>query len=254
MIHADLQGKTHVPEDVHTSNCLGLLHLLPDSNIIEFLSDAETLRGMRIDLSRYDHVERLEFWPWLSEGGEPDVLIEFQEKEGGEGLVLIIEAKHGAGLSSHDQLTRYWCAASRRFCHTAVIYLTHDRSLPKAVIAASLCEAGSEASIFWLSWFHLYRWVTTRLSKTNTLPISEQRVLNTLRNYLSAQGYPCFLGWSLPLVRSNCQLGYRHAYATGYRIMDVKPQTSRYGHTYGINRKLILASQLCFYRTRQEEP
>jgi hypothetical protein len=254
MIHADLQGRTHVPEDVHTSNCLGLLHLLPDSNIIEFLSEAETLRGMRIDLSRYDHVERLKFWPWLSEGGEPDVIVELQEKEGGEGLVLIIEAKHGAGLSSYDQLARYWRTASRRFRHTAVIYLTHDRSLPKADIAASLCEVGSEAPIFWLSWFHLYRWVTTRLGKMNTLPISEQRILNMLRKYLSAQGYLCFLGWSLPVVCSNCQLSYSHAYATGHTIMDGKPQMSGYAHSYGMNRKLILASRLCFYRTRQEKP
>jgi hypothetical protein len=282
MIHADLQGKTHIREDVHTSNCLGLLHLLPDSDMIGFLSGAETIDGTRIDLSCYDHVQRLQFWPWLPQGGEPDVLAELQERDGRARLVLIIEAKHGAsksggapwpealtstpentessGVMNHDhptcdQLAKYWRAASKNFPHdVALIYLTHHRSLPTDDMRESLREAGPDARIFWLSRFDLYRWVTCQLEMRSGRPTSEARILKTLRHYLSAQGYTCFLGWSLSLVPANCRLGYSHAYALGHRIRHVKPQMSHYTRTYGIDRRLTPARPLCFYQARQEEP
>lgn len=297
MIHADLKGKTHVAEDVLTSNCLGLLCLLPDSSFISFLEAAVTLDGTPINLSLYGRVERIEFWPYLPGGGEPDVIAEVRNKDDSAGMALVIEVKHGAVKASgspspeaggtppddldnpeivdhdklrRDQLAKYWRAASKCFPDFALIYLTHHRSLPKDDIATSLHEAGGTAKIFWLSWFHLYRWVIDQVEKTSARTTSERRILETLRNYLSAKGYTCFLGWPSPRFISNCQLVYNHAYfftttegifnnyihtyGIGLTTMSLKPQSVRYVHTYGIGRKMIPVGPLCFYRVFQEEP
>jgi hypothetical protein len=58
MIHADLQGKAHVAENVLTSNCLGLLRFLPDSNLFSFLAAATDLNGETLDLSSYEKDEK----------------------------------------------------------------------------------------------------------------------------------------------------------------------------------------------------
>lgn len=240
MIHADLKGKGHVPEDVLTSNCLGLLSLLPDCNFISFLGSAVALDGQPIDLSLYERVERTEFWPWLLEGGEPDVIVELQNKNGSARLGVVIEVKHGAGKSgaadlpeaivsvpdgvddpdraepdrvTSDQLAKYWRAASKRFPHLALIYLTHHHWLPKDDIAVSLREAGGDARFYWLSWFHLYRWTTDQIENTSASPIAERRILETLRNYLSAKGYVCFLGWLQLPETSDYQFSYSHTYS-----------------------------------------
>jgi len=284
VIHADLAGKTHIAEDVLTSNCLGLLRLLPDSSFISFLEAAVTLDGKLIDLSIYKRVERIEFWRWLPEGGEPDVTAEFQSEDGSARMTVVIEVKHGAGKSggspsseavtdglnefdntevvererSSDQLTKYWRAANKCFPQPSLIYLTHHRSLPKDDMAASLREAGSDAKIFWLSWFHLYRWVIERIAKASACPTSERRILETLRHYLEEKGYKCFLGWSSSTETRSCRFAHSHAcYARTYRIdragVPRKLQSISYAHRYEINQTSIPAMSLGFYQTSGEE-
>ncbi len=262
MIHADLKGKNHVKEDVFTSNCLGLLRLLPDRSFINFLEAARAIDGTAINLSRYEKVENIEFWPSLPEGCEPDLIAEVRNKDDSIGMTLVIEMKHGARKTSvayspeldestsddfdkpeidrcdqriHDQLSKYWRAGSKRFPHLALIYLTHHRSFPKDDIATSLYESGDDAKIFWLSWFHLYQWAVDQLEKRSARPISEKRILEALCNYLSAKGYTCFRGWrSLPLA-SNCRLWYNHAY---FFIANPSILTN-YIHTYDIEKTMM---------------
>jgi hypothetical protein len=230
-------------------------------------------------------------------GGEPDVIAEIWSKDGGTPpLTLVIEAKHGASKSggapslgapagmsensedrgvtepdhsTYDQLAKYWRAASTRFSPVALIYLTHHRSLPKNDIRASLHEAGQASRIFWLSWFHLYRWVAHRLVETNSFPTSERRIIEALHSYLGAKGYGCFLGWPpFPSIR-NRLFAYRHVYwfyATGkipedyvrtYNIgrttRSGKTQSAHYVHTYKIDRQITPIRPLCFYQVRRED-
>lgn len=297
MVHADLKGKNYVPEDVLTSNCLGLLRLLPDNNFISFLGTAVALEGQPIDLSLYERMERIEFWPWLPEGGEPDVIVELQNTYGSARLVVVIEVKHGAGKSggadlpeamvgvpdnmdnpervksdrfTRDQLAKYWRAASNmHFPCLALIYLTHHRWLPKDDIAISLREAGSNARFYWLSWFHLYRWITDQIKNISNTSIAEKRILETLRDYLSAKGYTCFLGWS-PLPRpDNSQLVYSHAYlftasddvisnykrtyVNNYQTGATQSRFDSYIHRYGLDRVTMPTNVKCFYKNNQEE-
>lgn len=290
MIHSDLKGKNYVPEDVLTSNCLGLLSLLPDSNFISFLGGAVALEGQRIDLSPYERVRKIEFWPWLLEGGVPDVMVELQNKNGSACLVIVIEVKHGAGKSGNadlpevidgtsdgvdnpgrveidrftrDQLAKYWLAANKSFPHHVLIYLTHHRWLPKDDIAISLCEAGNNARFYWLSWFHLYYWINNQIKNTENTPITEKRILEALRDYLSAKGYTCFLGWSTLPQSNNSWLSYSHTYlfttagcvtsnnirtyVNNYLIEVPKSYSVSYSHKYNLNQLTTPTNLKCFY-------
>ena len=233
MIHADLQDHYHSPEDRFTCNCLGLLSLLPDSDFIDFFSRAMKLDRTRLDLSRYKQVSTVDFWPWLPPVGFPDVIAQLQHEDRTT-LTLIIEAKHrapksgtagtaGAAETSEsadstpgdrftaDQLAKYWQAECQRYRRPAVIYLTHHRSLPECDLKESLREAGADAGIFWLSWFDFYRWASDQLKMIKDRPTSETRILQTLRDYLAANQYRCFLGWSSLPTSKACRLGYHHA-------------------------------------------
>jgi hypothetical protein len=242
MIHADLQDPYHSAEDRFTGNCLGLLHLLPDSDFIDFFSRSMKRDRTRIDLSCYKQVSKVDFWPWLPLAGFPDVIAELR-KGGGTPLTLIIEVKHGAakggaagaavtGETSEnpnstqsdgppaDQLARYWQAGCKHFRCPAVIYLTHHRSLPEDDLEESLRKAGADAGIFWLSWFDLHRWVSDQLLTIEARPATEARIFTTLRDYLSANEYRCFRGW--------------------------------FSHP-SINHRTIPTRPLRFYRTHEEE-
>jgi hypothetical protein len=255
MIYADLQDHYHSAEDRFTCNCLGLLRLLPDSDFIDFFSRAMKLDKTHIELSDYEQVSKVDFWPWLPPAGFPDVIAGLR-KGGGKPLTLIIEVKHGAskgGAASTaltdemsenldstpsdgptaDQLAKYWQAGCKHFRCPAIIYLTHHRSLPKDDLKESLCIAGADAGIFWLSWFELYRWASDQLNKIKARPNSEAQILKTLHAYLTANEYRCFLGWSLLLKSQACRLDYHHA--------------------YDLDRITIPVRSLCFYRTHQEE-
>jgi hypothetical protein len=261
MIHADLQHHTHSAEDRFTSNCLGLLCLLPDKDFIDFLSHAVNGKNACIPLSQYTKMSTIDFWPWLPPEGFPDVITALQGKDGSEPLTLIIEVKHGAPKSTvagttdadktlessdsteddrrpGDQLARYWRAGLKHFQpqspeSLAVIYLMHHRSLREADIEKSLCEAGPEARIFWLSWFDLYRWTSNQLKINKVRAESEVRILKTLHTYLTANEYRCFLGWSSLPTRKACRLDLNH--------------------TCDLDQMTVPAKPLGFYQTNQEE-
>jgi hypothetical protein len=260
MIHADIQHHTRSAEDRFTSNCLGLLSLLPDKDFIDFLGHAVNGKNECIDLSEYTKVSTIDYWSWLPSEGFPDVITVLQGQDGQDPLTLIIEVKHGAPKSAvagatdadetlespdsteydhwpDDQLARYWRAGLKHFRprspeFLAVIYLTHHRSQREADIAKSLSEAGLEARIFWVSWFELYRWASNQLMMVNARPTSEARILKTLHAYLVTNEYRCFLGWCLLPRSQACRLDYHRAYE---------------------HDRKIPAKPLRFYRSYQEE-
>jgi hypothetical protein len=201
--------------------------------------------------------------------GFPDVIAQLQNQDGTARLALIIEVKHGASKSgasgaAHadassespdategdrrygDQLAKYWQAGCQRFHRPAVIYLTHDRWLPKEDVEESLCEAGAEADIFWLSWFALYRWASNQLAMIPARPTSEARILQTLCDYLAANAYRCFLGWSSPPLADICQAQDNHP--SGVTPPPGLPRATSYTRTYELDRLMIPASPLHFYR------
>lgn len=265
MIHADLHGKSHVFEDMLTSNCLGLMRLLPDRHLIKFLGKALSLQRERLDLSQYDQIASFEFWPWLPGGGEPDVIAKLRSTHHRTEKTLVIEVKHGAPksgsavpleLESHaaddsdlieaydsdkktiDQLAKFLQAAAKHLQNPSLIYLTHHRSIPKADIEASQHLAGDNAPIYWLSWFRLYALVTEHLVNVASFPSAESKILKSLRDYLSEKDYLVFQGWSSIPQASPCMSVYRHRYTLAA--------------SGGIARPVV--TPLCsFYRSQEEE-
>ncbi len=157
MIFADIKGKTHVAEDVLTSNCMGLLSILSSNHLISFLSKSVNLEGKKLDLSSFSEIEKLEFWPYLSQAGEPDILCILKSCSTKQRVILIIECKHGAGKSGYgtigdeirDQLGKYYVGATKIYPdeRVFVIYLTHHRSFPKEEIKESISITGNSTSI-----------------------------------------------------------------------------------------------------------
>jgi hypothetical protein len=195
MIHADIQGKTGVPEDVLTSCCLGLLRLLPDDNLIELLTLSCHHDGRKLDLTGLDTVCELEFWPWLRDGGAPDAIATLNSNSTSRRAKIVIEVKHGAGKSGgdEDQLVKYYNAAVRQHKNYGVflVYLTHHRDMPMADLEASLACLTDDAEIYWLNWYTVARWAGDKLHGTQ-LSVVESRVLSTINNYLSLKGYRRF--------------------------------------------------------------
>jgi hypothetical protein len=270
MIEADLQGKLHVPEDVLTSNCFGLMRLLPDSYLAEFLGLATSISGEFIPLSGFTEILSFKFWPWLPTGGIPDAIAMMVSPEHMNTVAVIIEIKHGSGKSgfsegpfenaeidrtqenpeqqeSHktvgDQLARYWLAAERFFRDCSdppiLIYLTHHCSYLKEDVEESLKRAGTRCRIVWLNWFQLYGWVARKLEKSPYIPLAESRILQKLQGYLKAKGYASFLGWNnLPIAQAVLPL-FRRTYDV---TMDFSPNPvlnvflmSQYSRTYQRN-------------------
>lgn len=201
MIYSDLHGKNHVPEDVLTSNCLGLLSLLPDNDLLSFFTGAENAHQQRLTLPDMRTVStELKFWPFLRGAGIPDAILTVNSPRALP-FKIIIEAKHGAaksGWGDSDQLAIYWRAAQTLFPeHCAVVYLTHYRVLPKGDIDESIRIAGSEAKIYWLSWFDLFLWARRHLTAGGRHP-SEERILKMIRDYLAEKGYRTFSEWNIP--------------------------------------------------------
>lgn len=243
MIEADLQGKLHVPEDIVTSSCLGLMRLLPDTFLTEFLGLATSTTGEFIPLSGFNEISSFIFWPWLPAGGIPDAMAVLRNAEQCRSVPVILEIKHGAGKSGFseeaietaevdatkdiseqlaspdivgDQLARYWLAAERIFRDCSdpplLIYLTHHRSYPKEDVEISLKRAGSGCRIFWLNWFQLYAWVARKIESSPDIYLAERRILQKLMEYLKAKGYACFLGRSNLVAGQVLLPAFRHTY------------------------------------------
>ena len=173
MIEADLKRKTNFPEDILTSNCLGLLALMDDCYLIDFFSTAIEMGGKNLNLSEYNSVKSIDFWPRL-QGKEPDIIIVLESSATGQQIVLIIEVKHGSGKSgtsggrdgaaTTDQLAKYWLSARKTYPknNLVIVYLTHHRSLPKQEITESIKKAGNGTLIYWTSWFKFQVYISDR--------------------------------------------------------------------------------------------
>ena len=167
MIHSDLAGKNSVPEDVFTSNCLGLLHLLGGPDLLDFFRAAKSLGKETLEIGDCRDAEiSLKFWPYLPGGGIPDAIVEINSKTVPP-FKIVVEVKHGSGKSGggyNDQLAKYWRVAESLYPgRCAVVYLTHHRAFPAQDIQQSL-KIANDGRIFWLSWFDLFKWLDTSLS------------------------------------------------------------------------------------------
>jgi len=223
MIFADIRGKTGVPEDVLTSNCIELLSLLPDSRLIDFFSMSVNLNGKNIELFEYDEVEKIEFWTWLQNAGEPDILCILKNGTNNKRIVMIIEVKHGSGKSSYaqteveplqesdissDQLAKYWQAAKSKYDNVVLIYLTHHHHFPKKDVEESIEETGNLALIYWVSWFHFYQFVIKKYDpKSRSV---ESKIFGKLKMYLEEKGYTRFQEWKMPVIP--IERFYHHIY------------------------------------------
>lgn len=196
MIHADLHSKNHIPEDVLTSNCLGLLGLLADSDRLDFFKAARNARQELLNLPDMPTSEaKLEFWPYLQGGGIPDAILTVTVPEA-LAFKVIIEVKNGAPQSG-DQLANYWKAASRLFPNRfAVVYLTGHRVFPKPEVDESDGRAGPGAQIYWVGWVDLFVWARKQLMTSGARTPCELRILRMLDMYLSEKGYRVFVGWN----------------------------------------------------------
>jgi hypothetical protein len=195
MIQADLNGKTGVPEDVLTSCCLGLLQLLPDNYFIEMLKLARTVEKRYIDLSDLDTVKQLYYWPWLNDGGIPDIIITLESRATSRRVNIVIEVKHGSGKSGgeEDQLARYYKAAVKNMKDHEIflIYLTHHRIMPVDDLNVSISLLTDPTKVTWLSWYTVAKWALMKMNHSE-LTEAEWRILSTLKRYLYSKGYLCF--------------------------------------------------------------
>jgi hypothetical protein len=254
VIEAELHGKFRVAEDRHTSTCLGLLRLLPDSYLLEFLGRAQTLEGRLLPTASFDLIEETSFWPYLRDAGEPDAIIRLRRSDDSRRLTLIVEAKHGAlksgsepsaeekgGLGDEvesesvthaprprDQLAKYLRAGKHEYQQVALVYLTHHRSMPRQDIEESLKAAGGDGIIYWLSWFDLHTFTVEQLESDRVSELSARRILKNLRRYLEFQGYMRFHHWSLLPEVGNLP---RYCHTYGLTALSALPYAS-YERTY----------------------
>jgi hypothetical protein len=205
MIYADVKGKTGVPEDVFTSNCIELLTLLPHKILIEFIALSINLKGESIDLSGIEKIDRIEFWPWINSTSEPDILCVLKNETGSKLITLVIEVKHGGGKSGfaqNDQLAKYWKSTSIIYKNVVILYLTHHRDFPKQDIKDSLKETGNKALIYWINWHYLYQYIVT-LIENRVYQSTELRILEKLKLYLEEKGYKRFQDFNIPTTCTN---------------------------------------------------
>jgi hypothetical protein len=119
--------------------------------------------------------------------------------------------------------------------------LTDHRSIPKGELEESEHRAGPGAQIYWLNWYGLFLWVDRKLSDGSSRPYSEQRILLTLKSYLSAKGYETFLTWrpSARLVRGPYCRKYTLTFRQPRRVQEA------FMHTY-FDRRIGKMSPLLY--------
>lgn len=221
MIHADLHGKTGVPEDVLTSCCLGLMRLLPDTHVLQAFSMACRYDGSKINLAEVDVISDIEFWPWLHHGGQPDAIVTAQASTAQRRLKIVIEVKHGAGKSGgeEDQLARYFRAARTQYPdhQITLIYLTHHRDMPASELDDTLKELklpAEKSGIYWLSWYSIVEW-SLRMQKAGGVAPTESRIFAALGSYLALKGYQRYEGWLSVGARPRLAPVYARCYSMG---------------------------------------
>jgi hypothetical protein len=220
MIFADLRGKASIAEDCFTSNVLGLLSLLPASDLLDFFTIAQTRDKRRtgVPIGPSSKV-KIDFWPFLARPRVciPDAIVTVEDSAAAP-FRLIVESKIGAGQTG-DQLADYWRAGHILYRDRfALLYLTDHRSMPKVELAESERRAGPNAKIYWLNWYALFLWVRGQLLSASTRPFSEQQILRMLDIYLAEKGYRTFLEWEIlttGIIGSPYRRRYLHSQLVG---------------------------------------
>lgn len=216
MIHAELNGKITVGEDVLTSTAVGLLSLLPDGYLISFLGRAINFQKqeesfLAHQIQNFTRVKSIEFWKTGFIGGIPDIFVELEDEHDCSSFVIIIEVKHRAGKSGSaiieegeiknkegDQLNRYWNSLMQHYPNSkkAVIFLTGHSVMPYRDLQDSWEASGRKAQLYWLSWYSLYSFILNLLHEKKHLEgSSEYKILQSLENYLRFKGFVVFSGW-----------------------------------------------------------
>jgi hypothetical protein len=194
MIHAEIQGKAHNPEDVLTSNVFGLLRLLPKPYVARVLNPhIERALGTGYLLSEEGDIE-VQLWkhlPYENRWCEPDVLLLPQD-----GRALAVEVKYGTDESSDNQLLKYFESVRRLYPKAEVLlYLTDDREKPQSVL-----DKYPQVKIAWLSWYDLFETVSAIcVAESNEC---HRRILDAVLSYLEFKGFSSFRGWDIkPISR-----------------------------------------------------
>lgn|GEM_PF-3374632 len=224
MIHAELNGKISVEEDVLTSTAIGLLSLLPDEYLISFLGRAISLqkqeeRLLENQIRNFTRLKSIEFWKTGFTGGIPDIFVKLEDEQCCSSFVLIIEVKHHADKSGSaeiedgeiknkedDQLNRYWNSLVQHYPRSkkAMVFLTGHRVMPHEDLQVSWEASGRKAQLYWLSWYSLYSFILDLLHVEKHLKgSSEHKILQLLEVYLRFKGYVMFSGWPQLAVVEN---------------------------------------------------
>lgn len=201
MIEATLRHK--IPEIKNSEDCLtstvwGLLkYRLLRPIFADFLAkaslytDASIRLGSIISNSHFmDDAITLEFWPYYSPYGEPDIIVV------GHDFAMVIEVKYYAGVWGQDQLRKYYDLLKHRYPNRSqkhVIYLTRDLASPEL---DSEVTSGLEKSLWWLSWYDL---AETILTLSNANPVATEIGADLIR-YLNYHGLQLFQGICLPPI------------------------------------------------------
>ena len=195
-------------EDVFTSNCLGLLSLLPDRKLLDFLSMARTrCRHRQLSLPGSEQSKvTIDFWPYLpgqEPGCIPDAILTIASHEL-PSFKVIVEVKIGSKQTGGDQLHRYWHAGKDRYDRKfELVYLTGDRHMPVEELERSETKAGP---IYWLSWHDLFLWTNRQISGASQSDTTD-RILRMLQYYLEEKHYGnCKVGLRRPRQSPPCHI------------------------------------------------
>jgi len=185
---ASIRGKLPIEcatEDMLTSNVLGLVSYWTGAS--EFWRTLLRRCGSSAADWSWSPSPAFEFWPRMSDGGEPDLVLRWPRR------VLIVEVKRHAPLAvdpttGRSQVARYFESIRRSddevdelaaLLLTGESYFSSDRSSELLHIQAELGPHGASAA--WTSWFEVRRVLSSMAQ--------EHRVARDLAGYLVWEGF-----------------------------------------------------------------
>lgn len=205
-------------EDLLTSTAFGLLRHLPPHQWLVPLLDLThfaTLDQGAMSTTRSagwfqfmpGFTLELQFWPWCSEFGQPDLLLLIRDTSARLVDVIVIEAKLDSGKSNWnteteadsnadlpdpDQLVRYWQAAKKHTSnrHTVILLSSHA-TVPEQALAESLARR-RDMRLGWLSWRDIWRTMKVQRPANRV----EESITEDVLALLNHLGFSEFHGFS----------------------------------------------------------
>jgi len=139
------------------------------------------------------------FWPKL-DNSEPDLIINFDDIH-----CVFVEAKLHAGLSGSGEknqlLRQFKDLNGQNASNKSLLFLTKDRVIPKTVIEDSVNAVNNNRglsakdfhqSIYWLSWFDIWKICTDNQNNGN---LYQRRIIMDLCEYLERMDLKHFTGF-----------------------------------------------------------